>query len=186
MDISNATGGAFMIPYRTENLRTAFTDIVQQAGPRTVVLPFGPYLSGHISLSKSIKTSLTRRAASRTRRRALGQMEQDRITIRGPEKDGSSIVEFKMGDGWARDLHAKGRDCRRRRSARAMPALARAGRIRKRLARRLVAVRRRAAFVLAIRERPQPRRPLQRATCIFMIRPKTRRGCRSRFDIHER
>jgi hypothetical protein len=53
MDISNATGGAFMILYRTETLGTAFTDIVQQAGPRTVVLPFGPYLSGHISLSKS-------------------------------------------------------------------------------------------------------------------------------------
>ena len=53
MDISNATGGAFMILYRTENLGTAFTNIVQHAGPRTVVLPFGPCLSGRISVPKS-------------------------------------------------------------------------------------------------------------------------------------
>ena len=53
MDISNATDGAFMILYRTETLGTAFTNIVQQAGPRTVVLPFGPCLSGRISVSKS-------------------------------------------------------------------------------------------------------------------------------------
>jgi hypothetical protein len=54
MDISNATGGAFMILCRTENLGTAFTSIMQQqAGPRTVVLPFGPCLSGRISVSKS-------------------------------------------------------------------------------------------------------------------------------------
>jgi hypothetical protein len=26
-------------------------------------------------------------------------MKQDRITIRGPEKDGSYIVEFKIADG---------------------------------------------------------------------------------------
>jgi hypothetical protein len=53
MDISNATRGAFMILYRTENLGTAFTNIVQHSGPRTLVLPFGPCLSGRISVPKS-------------------------------------------------------------------------------------------------------------------------------------
>ena len=39
-------------------------------------------------------------------------MKQDRITIRGPEKDGSYIVEFKIADREALALRAKGRDCR--------------------------------------------------------------------------
>ena len=39
-------------------------------------------------------------------------MKQDRITIRGPEKDGSYIVEFKIADREALALGAKGRDCR--------------------------------------------------------------------------
>jgi hypothetical protein len=107
MDISNATDGAFMILYRTENLGTAFTNIVQQAGPRAVVLPFGPCLSGRISVSKSqdVVNEASRFAGTAKR---IGANGADRITIRGPEQDGSSIVEFKMADGWARDLRAKG------------------------------------------------------------------------------
>jgi hypothetical protein len=39
------------------------------------------------------------RAASRIGEEDWSKLKQDRITIRGPEKDGSYIVEFKIADG---------------------------------------------------------------------------------------
>jgi hypothetical protein len=41
------------------------------------------------------------RAASRIGEEDWSKLRQDRITIRGPEKDGSYIVEFKIADGEA-------------------------------------------------------------------------------------
>jgi hypothetical protein len=52
MDSSNATGGAFMIRYRTETLELPSRTLCKHAGPRTVVVPVDPCLSGRISAPK--------------------------------------------------------------------------------------------------------------------------------------
>jgi hypothetical protein len=56
---------------------------------------------GHVARFCTKAASKMGRAASRIGKEDWNKLKQDRITIRGPEEDGSYIVEFKIADGEA-------------------------------------------------------------------------------------